>query len=232
MKQVEKAGPLFTAVLLLAFFISMPVLFTGFEEKSLINRVVTEELPENVSMEYSKTSLSVAEKLEMIASVRSGSRRISWVQGGISMAASDEEIRNQACAELEKLIKMQAIIEFPAEDCELIGGDFFTFVDTQDMSRSVYLMWLHMDADIMMVDALMDMETGQIYEYNLYYYDYDMIGDSGEVFEEAGEETDGSLDLVGLDEMIRNFQQYLGLSWEEFESYYDILNMPRYIGLK
>ena len=45
-------------------------------------------------------------------------------------------------------------------------------------------------------------------------------------------QTDGSLDLVGLDEMIRNFQQYLGLSWEEFESYYDILNMPRYIGLK
>ncbi len=34
----------------------------------------------------------------------------------------------------------------------------------------------------MMVDALMDMETGQIYEYNLYYYDYDMIGDSGESF--------------------------------------------------
>ncbi len=33
----------------------------------------------------------------------------------------------------------------------------------------------------------MDMETGQIYEYNLYYYDYDMIGDSGEVFFEAGE---------------------------------------------
>ena len=63
MKQVEKAGPLFTAVLLLAFFISMPVLFTGFEEKSLINRVVTEELPENVSMEYSKTSSSSATKV-------------------------------------------------------------------------------------------------------------------------------------------------------------------------
>lgn len=232
MKQVEKAGPLFTAVLLLAFFISMPALFTGFEEKSLINRVVTEELPENVSMEYSKTSLSVAEKLEMIASVRSGSRRISQVQGGISTAASDEEIRNQACAELEKLIKMQAIMAFPVEDCELIGGDFFTFIDTQDMSRSVYLMWLHMDADIMMVDALMDMETGQIYEYNLYWENYDMLGGPGEVSGAAAGEVDGSLDLMGLDEMIRSFQEYSGLSWEEFESYYDISNMPWYIGLK
>ncbi len=26
---------------------------------------------------------------------------------------------------MEKLIKMQAIIEFPAGDCELIGGDFY-----------------------------------------------------------------------------------------------------------
>lgn len=232
MKQIEKAGPLFTAVLLLAFFISMPALFTGFEEKSLINRVVTEELPENVSMEYSKTSLSVAEKLEMIASVRSGNRRISQVQGGISTAASDEEIRNQACAELEKLIKMQAIMTFPVEDCELIGGDFFTFIDTQDMSRSVYLMWLHMDADIMMVDALMDMETGQIYEYNLYWENYDMLGGPGEVSGAAAGEVDGSLDLMGLDEMIRSFQEYSGLSWEEFESYYDISNMPWYIGLK
>ncbi len=232
MKQIEKAGPLFTAVLLLAFFISMPALFTEFEEKSLINRVVTEELPENVSMEYSKTSLSVAEKLEMIASVRSGNRRISQVQGGISTAASDEEIRNQACAELEKLIKMQAIMTFPVEDCELIGGDFFTFIDTQDMSRSVYLMWLHMDADIMMVDALMDMETGQIYEYNLYWENYDMLGGPGEVSGAAAGEVDGSLDLMGLDEMIRSFQEYSGLSWEEFESYYDISNMPWYIGLK
>lgn len=232
MKQIKKAGPFFAAILLLAFLISMPAIFIGIEEKALINRVVTEELSGDVSMEYSKAPLSVAEKMEMIASVRSGSRRISQVQGGISAAASDEDIRDKACAELEKLIKMHAIMEFPLEDCELISGDSFTFVDTQDMSRSVYLMWLHMDADIMMVDVLMDMETGQIYEYNLYWESYDMIGEPGEVSGEAAGEVDGSLDLMGLDEMIRSFQEYSGLSWEEFESYYDISNMPWYIGVK
>ena len=232
MKQIKKAGPFFAAILLLAFLISMPAIFIGIEEKALINRVVTEKLSGDVSMKYSKAPLSVAEKLEMIASVRSGSRRISQVQGGISTAASDEDIRDKACAELEKLIKMQAIMEFPVEDCELVSGDFVTFVDTQDMSRSVYLMWLHMDADIMMVDALMDMETGQIYEYNLNWESSDMLGGTGAVSGEAAGEVDGSLDLMGLDEMIRGFQEYSGLSWEEFESYYDISNMPWYIGLK
>ncbi len=232
MKQIKKAGPFFAAVLLLFFFISMPSIFTGIEEKALINRVVTEELTENESMEYSKAPLSVVEKLEMIASVRSGGSRITQVQGGISTVASDADIRDKACSELEKLIKMQAIMECPVEDCEFIGGDSFTYVDSQDMSRSVYLIWLHMDADIMMVDALMDMETGQIYEYNLYWESYDMLGDSGGVSGEVAGAVDGSMDLMGLDEMIQSFQEYSGLSREEFESYYDISNMPWYIGLK
>lgn len=232
MKRIEKAGPFLAAVLLLAFFISMPALFTGIEEKALINRVVTEELPENVSMEYSKASLSVAEKLEMIASVRAGSRRISQVNGGVSTVASDADIMDKAREELEKLIKMQAIMEFPVENCELIGADFFTFVDTQDMSRSVNLMWLHLYTDVGMADILMDMETGLIYEYNLYWESYDMLDGPGEVSGAAAGEVDGSLELMDLDEMIRNFQEYLGLSREEFESYYDILNMPWYIGLK
>ncbi len=113
----------------------MPVLFTGFEEKSLINRVVTEELPEKcIDGVFKKNFFYLWLKTGDDSECAFRSRRISQVQGGISMAASDEEIRNQACAELEKLIKMQAIIEFPAGDCELIGGDFLPFVDTQDMS--------------------------------------------------------------------------------------------------
>lgn len=68
----------------------------------------------------------------------------------------------------------------------------------------------------MSVDILMDMETSQIYEYNLYWDSYSVTDD---------------IDLVEMDEMIENFREYVGLSQEEFGFFYNCSEVPVFIGL-
>ena len=38
--------------------------------------------------------------------------------------------------------------------------------------------------------------------------------------------------MESVDEMIINFQTYTGLSWEDFEMFYDCSEAPTYVGLK
>ena len=67
------------------------------------------------------------------------------------------------------------------------------------------------------LQVLMDLENSQIYEYNIYSLAYSASGE---------------MDVESVDEMIINFQTYTGLSWEDFEMFYDCSEAPTYVGLK
>ena len=90
------------------------------------------------------------------------------------------------------------------------------YVDLNDMSQSVSLMWVHLSSSSVDMDVMMDVETSQIYEYHLYWNSYSTIDD---------------MDVAGLDQMIENFRDYTGLSQEAFDYFYDCSGMPEYIVL-
>lgn len=215
--QFKKTAPVFIAVLILCLLVTMPPLFAKIKEKTLLDRVVTEEIPENVLTENSKKTLSVSEKLDLIVNGRSGGFGVAVVDGIISGVENDNILKERACLELEKLMKKDAILVFDTSDCELISGTPLNYVNLNDMSQSVSLIWINFQFASMMADVLMDVETSQIYEYNLYWDSYSVSEDS---------------DLVELDNLIRNFEEYTGLSEEEFDYFYNCSDAPMYIGLR
>ena len=217
MAQFKKTAPVFIAVLILCLLVTMPPLFAKIKEKTLLDRVVTEEIPENVLTENSKKTLSVSEKLDLIVNGRSGGFGVAVVDGIISGVENDNILKERACLELEKLMKKDAILVFDTSDCELISGTPLNYVNLNDMSQSVSLIWINLQFASMMADVLMDVETFQIYEYNLYCGSYSVSENS---------------DLVELDDLIRNFEEYTGLSEEEFDYFYNCSDAPMYIGLK
>ncbi len=217
MAQFRKTAPVFIAVLILCLLVTMPPLFAKIKEKTLLDRVVTEEIPENVLTESSKKALSVSEKLDLIVNGRSGGFGVAVVDGIISGVENDNILKERACLELEKLMKKDAILVFDTSDCELISGTPLNYVNLNDMSQSVSLIWINFQFASMMADVLMDVETSQIYEYNLYCGSYSVSEDS---------------ELMELDNLIRNFEEYTGLSEEEFDYFYNCSDAPMYIGLR
>ena len=205
MTQIRGKGPVFMAIFILCLLVAMPSLFAGIKEKTILNQVVIEKIPENVLVDHASKDLSVTDKMELIAKGRDGDSGVAIVSGGIS----DIE-------ELEKLMNKHAILPFDTSDCQLISGIPMNYVDLNDMSQSVTIMLLHLEFSSMSVDILMDMETSQIYEYNLYWDSYSVTDD---------------IDLVEMDEMIENFREYVGLSQEEFGFFYNCSEVPVFIGL-
>ena len=213
MAQFRKTAPVFIAVLILCLLVTMPSLFTKIKEKTLLDRVVTEENPENVLTESSKKDLSVYEKVDLIVNGRSGGFGVAEVDGIISgiEIENDDNLKKRACLELEKLMKKEAILVFDTSDCEIIGGIPLNYVNLNDMSQSVSVIWINLQFESMMADVLMDVETSQIYEYSLY---WDLYTESED------------LNLVELDDLIRNFEEYTGLSEEEFYYFYNCSDAP------
>ena len=89
MKRIKKAGPVFIAILILCFLVTMPPAFAKIQEETLLNRVVSEEIPENVLLNNSKEDLSVADKLDLIINGRMGNMGTAVVDGGLSVAEND-----------------------------------------------------------------------------------------------------------------------------------------------
>lgn len=216
MTQIRGKGPVFMAIFILCLLVAMPSLFAGIKEKTTLNQVVIEKIPENVLVDHASKDLSVTDKMELIAKGRDGDSGVAIVSGGISDIENDNVLGERACQELEKLMNKHAILPFDTSDCQLISGIPMNYVDLNDMSQSVTIMLLHLEFPSMSVDILMDMETSQIYEYNLYWDSYSVTDD---------------IDLVEMDEMIENFREYIGLSQEEFGFFYNCSEVPVFIGL-
>ena len=216
MTEIRGKAPVFMAIFILCLLVAMPSIFAGIKEKAILNKVVTEKIPENVLVDYASEDLTVSEKLELIVRGRDGDSGVAIVSGGISGIENDNILGERACRELEKLLSEHAILPFDTSDGQFLGGEPMNYVDLNDMSQSVSVMSVQLDFPAMVVDLIMDVETSQIYEYNLYWDSYSVSDD---------------MDLVDLDEMIRNFREYTGLSEEEFDYFYDCSEVPMYISL-
>ena len=48
MTQIRGKGPVFMAIFILCLLVAMPSLFAGIKEKTILNQVVIEKIPENV----------------------------------------------------------------------------------------------------------------------------------------------------------------------------------------
>lgn len=216
MTQIRGKGPVFMAIFILCLLVAMPSLFAGIKEKTILNQVVIEKIPENVLVDHASKDLSVTDKMELIARGRTGSSGVAIVDGVISGIENDNIIKERACLEIEKLMDKNAMLSFDISECKFIDGNPLNYVDLSDMSRSVSVMYIHLSFPSMEADIMMDVETFQIYEYNVYWDSYSAAENM------ALEEADG---------MIRNFREYTGLSEEEFEFFYDCSGMPDYIAL-
>ena len=216
MIQIRGKGPVFMAIFILCLLVVMPFFFAEIKEKTLLNQVVIEKIPENVLVDHTSEDLTVSEKLELIVRGRNGDSGVVTVSGGISGIENDQIIGERACREVEKLLSKDVILPFDVSDVFFEGGSPMNYVDLNDMSQSVSLMWVHLSFSSVDMDVTMDVDTSQIYEYNLYWNSYSMTDD---------------MDMAGLDQMIENFRDYTGLSQEEFEYFYDCSGMPEYIAL-
>lgn len=233
MKRIKKAAPVFIAFLILCFLVVMPPVFGKIQEKTLLNRVTVEEIPENIFIDNSKKELTASEKRELILNGRMGNGGAVVMDGSFSAMGTDEDIEEKAYMELEKLMDNHAILKFDMSDVYLTQGEPLSYVDLSDMSRSVSLIWLHLTFPSMEADITMDMETFEIYEYNLYGEGVDMlVGASDAESLDDEEYVQEDADLVLLDEMIRNFRDYTGLSEEQFDYFYDCSEMPWFMVLK
>lgn len=70
MIQIRGKGPVFMAIFILCLLVVMPFFFAEIKEKTLLNQVVIEKIPENVLVDHTAEDLTVSEKLELI--VREG----------------------------------------------------------------------------------------------------------------------------------------------------------------
>ena len=119
MEQIKKAAPVFIAFLILCFLVAMPPAFGRIQEKTLLNRVTIEEIPENILIDNSKKELTVAEKMELILNGRMGTGGAIMLDGGFSGMGTDADIEKMAYMELEKLMDNHAILEFDMSDVYL-----------------------------------------------------------------------------------------------------------------
>lgn len=66
MIQIRGKGPVFMAIFILCLLVVMPFFFAEIKEKTLLNQVVIEKIPENVLVDHTSEDLTVSEKLELI----------------------------------------------------------------------------------------------------------------------------------------------------------------------
>ena len=72
MIQIRGKGPVFVAIFILCLLVVMPFFFAEIKEKTLLNQVVIEKIPENVLVDHASEALTVSEKLELVVRERNG----------------------------------------------------------------------------------------------------------------------------------------------------------------
>lgn len=102
MTQIRGKGPVLWQSLFCACW-WLCLLFAGIKEKTILNQVVIEKIPENVLVDHASKDLSVTDKMELIAKGRDGDSGVAIVSGGISDIENDNVLGERACQELENL---------------------------------------------------------------------------------------------------------------------------------
>lgn len=214
---VKKTGPV-VLLLLLAACVFGPGLLLKMQEKSVVNQIHTEPVPEN-SMEYGGHSdLSTTDKIEQILKARSGTNRMVY-ENFFPLKDINGEIKKKIKSELKKIMELGILETMDLDGMDPEQYSCISYVNRQNMQETFSVWTGIVTMDDRELYLVMDSETGMIYEFSM--MTLAMEGHD-EAFDDDGAAPEG---------ILLEFQKYLGLTWEEFCAYYNLSFAPESISL-
>ena len=214
---VKKTGPV-VLLLLLAACVFGPGLLLKMQEKSVVNQIHTEPVPEN-SMEYGGHSdLSTTDKIEQILKARSGTNRMVY-ENFFPLKDINGEIKNKIKSELKKIMELGILETMDLDGMDPEQYSCISYVNRQNMQETFSVWTGIVTMDDRELYLVMDSETGMIYEFSMM---TPAMEGHDEAFDDDGAAPEG---------ILLEFQKYLGLTWEEFCAYYNLSFAPESISL-
>ena len=214
---VKKTGPV-VLLLLLAACVFGPGLLLKMQEKSVVNQIHTEPVPEN-SMEYGGHSdLSTTDKIEQILKARSGTDRMVY-ENFFPLKDINGEIKKKIKSELKKIMDLGILETMDLDGMDPEQYTCISYVNRQNMQETFSVWTGIVTMDDRELYLVMDSETGMIYEFSMM---APAMEGHDEAFDDDGEAPEG---------ILIEFQKYLGLTWEEFCTYYNLSFAPESISL-
>ena len=214
---VKKTGPV-VLLLLLAACVFGPGLLLKMQEKSVVNQIHTEPVPEN-SMEYGGHSdLSTTDKIEQILKARSGTNRMVY-ENFFPLKDINGEIKKKIKSELKKIMELGILETMDLDGMDPEQYSCISYVNRQNMQETFSVWTGIVTMDDRELYLVMDSETGMIYEFSMM---TPAMEGHDEAFDDDGAAPEG---------IVLEFQIYLGLTWEEFCAYYNLSFAPESISL-
>ena len=214
---VKKTGPV-VLLLLLAACVFGPGLLLKMQEKSVVNQIHTEPVPEN-SMEYGGHSdLSTTDKIEQILKARSGTNRMVY-ENFFPLKDINGEIKKNIKSELKKIMELGILETMDLDGMDPEQYSCISYVNRQNMQETFSVWTGIVTMDDRELYLVMDSETGMIYEFSMM---TPAMEGHDEAFDDDGAAPEG---------ILLEFQKYLGLTWEEFCAYYNLSFAPESISL-
>ena len=214
---VKKTGPV-VLLLLLAACVFGPGLLLKMQEKSVVNQIHTEPVPEN-SMEYGGHSdLSTTDKIEQILKARSGTNRMVY-ENFFPLKDINGEIKKKIKSELKKSMELGILETMDLDGMDPEQYSCISYVNRQNMQETFSVWTGIVTMDDRELYLVMDSETGMIYEFSMM---TPAMEGHDEAFDDDGAAPEG---------ILLEFQKYLGLTWEEFCAYYNLSFAPESISL-
>ena len=214
---VKKTGPV-VLLLLLAACVFGPGLLLKMQEKSVVNQIHTEPVPEN-SMEYGGHSdLSTTDKIEQILKARSGTNRMVY-ENFFPLKDINGEIKKKIKSELKKIMELGILETMDLDGMDPEQYSCISYVNRQNMQETFSVWTGIVTMDDRELYLVMDSETGMIYEFSMM---TPAMEGHDEAFDDDGAAPEG---------ILLEFQNYLGLTWEEFCAYYNLSFAPESISL-
>lgn len=214
---VKKTGPV-VLLLLLAACVFGPGLLLKMQEKSVVNQIHTEPVPEN-SMEYGGHSdLSTTDKIEQILKARSGTNRTVY-ENFFPLKDINGEIKKKIKSELKKIMELGILETMDLDGMDPEQYSCISYVNRQNMQETFSVWTGIVTMDDRELYLVMDSETGMIYEFSMM---TPAMEGHDEAFDDDGAAPEG---------ILLEFQKYLGLTWEEFCAYYNLSFAPESISL-
>ncbi len=214
---VKKTGPV-VLLLLLAACVFGPGLLLKMQEKSVVNQIHTEPVPEN-SMEYGGHSdLSTTDKIEQILKARSGTDRMVY-ENFFPLKDINGEIKKKIKSELKKIMDLGILETMDLDGMDPEQYTCISYVNRQNMQETFSVWTGIVTMDDRELYLVMDSETGMIYEFSMM---TPAMEGHDEAFDDDGAAPEG---------ILLEFQKYLGLTWEEFCAYYNLSFAPESISL-
>lgn len=214
---VKKTGPV-VLLLLLAACVFGPGLLLKMQEKSVVNQIHTEPVPEN-SMEYGgHSNLSTTDKIEQILKARSGTNRMVY-ENFFPLKDINGEIKKKIKSELKKIMELGILETMDLDGMDPEQYSCISYVNRQNMQETFSVWTGIVTMDDRELYLVMDSETGMIYEFSMM---TPAMEGHDEAFDDDGAAPEG---------ILLEFQKYLGLTWEEFCAYYNLSFAPESISL-